>query len=125
MEAPPSFELVAASLRADTADLDVFVDTLAEKLTRALPERARIERSGFLGRGRVRRIDVSVGEHRYDLRHEHGAVRGSRARVVHGIVLKTEELPVDEWIDALSRDLAEEAEASERCRVALQRLLGA
>ena len=125
MEATPGFELVAASLRADTADLEVFVGTLAGKLAAALPDRVRVERSGFLGRGAVRRIEVTISEARYELLHERGALRAARARVVKGIVLKTEELQLDEWIDALSRELADEAETSERCRAALQRLLGA
>ena len=38
-------------------------------------------------------------------------------------MLKNEELPLDEWIDELSHDLAESAEQSERGRVALERLL--
>ena len=44
---------------------------------------------------------------------------------MRGIVLKTEEVPLDVWIDELSRDLAEEAHRSERSRLALERLLGA
>jgi hypothetical protein len=40
-------------------------------------------------------------------------------------VLKTERLPLDEWIDDLSRALTEEAQRSEQARLALQRLLGA
>jgi hypothetical protein len=42
---------------------------------------------------------------------------------VRGIVLKNEELAFDEWIDALSHDLTEAAEQSERGRLALERLL--
>jgi hypothetical protein len=125
MEATPSFELVAASLRADTEDLDVFVGTLAFKLRGALGERVRVERGGLFGRGRVRRIDVSIGENRYELSYDRGEIRARRARVVHGIVLKNEELSLEEWIDALSRDLAVEADTNERCRLALERLLGA
>jgi hypothetical protein len=125
METMPDFELVAASLRADSTDLDVFVPALAAKLCAALPEQVEVERSGLLGRRPVRRVEVFVGEHRYELRYERKHVETSRARVVRGIVLKTEELPLDVWIDALSRDLAEEAGTSERSRLALQRLLDA
>ena len=125
MENSPDFELLAASLRADSTDLDVFIPTLATKLCGALPEQVEVERRGFLGRGRVRRVRVFVGGQRYELRYDRGQVRASRARVVRGIVLKTEELALDEWIDALSRDLADEAGTSERSRLALERLLGA
>jgi hypothetical protein len=125
MEITPDFELLAASLRADSTDLAVFVPTLATKLCDALPEQVEVERSGFPGRRAVRRVEVFVGEHRYELRYERRQVRASRARVVRGIVLKTEELDLDVWIDALSRDLADEAGTSERSRLALERLLGA
>jgi hypothetical protein len=42
---------------------------------------------------------------------------------VRGIVLKHEDLGLDEWIDSLSQELAETAERSERGRLALERLL--
>lgn len=45
------------------------------------------------------------------------------ASAVRGIVLKNEELGLDEWIDSLSRALAEAAEHSERGRLALDQRL--
>jgi hypothetical protein len=118
-----SFELLAASLRADARDLDAFVEALAAKLTTAFPQSTRVERKGFRGGGRVRALDVELGEHRYRLSVQSGRPACSRARTVRGIVLKNEELDLDEWIESLARDLAESAEQSERGRVALERLL--
>jgi hypothetical protein len=46
-----------------------------------------------------------------------------RSAAVRGIVLKNDPLPVDEWIDSLARDLAEQARVSEQGRLALERLL--
>jgi hypothetical protein len=117
------FELLAASLRADARDLDVFFDALAGKLASAFPESTTVEREGFRGRGRVRSVSVELGEHRYEVERTKGGATSTRARAVRGIVLKNEELPLDEWIGELSRDLAESAEQSERGRVALERLL--
>ena len=116
-----SFELLAASLRADARDLDAFVEALAAKLAAAFPETTRIERGGFRGGGRVRTIEVDLGEHQYRL--DALGPKTSRARVVRGIALKNDELGLDEWIDSLARDLAEAAERSERGRIALERLL--
>ena len=116
-----SFELLAASLRADARDLDAFVEALAAKLAAAFPETTRIERGGFRGGGRVRTIEVDLGEHQYRL--DARGPKTSRARVVRGIALKNDELGLDEWIDSLARDLAEAAERSERGRIALERLL--
>jgi hypothetical protein len=70
----------------------------------------------------VRALSIELGEHRYAIGRTNGGATASRARS-SGIVLKNEELPLDEWIDELSRDLAESAEQSERGRLALERLL--
>lgn len=123
MEAP-TFELVASSLRADAHDFEAFLEALAAKLNGALPDSTTVERGGRLKGRRVERIQVDLGESRYRLEvTKAGRPLGSRARVVRGIVLKNEELPLDEWIDALSRDLTAAAETSERSRLALERLL--
>jgi hypothetical protein len=42
---------------------------------------------------------------------------------VRGIVIKSEPLDLDAWIEALSRELAAQARQSERARIALERLL--
>ena len=62
------------------------------------------------------RSSVEFGDHRYRLE------RGSSAAELHEgprgawIVLKNEQLGLDEWIDALARDLSKTAEQSERGR---------
>ena len=117
------FELLAASLRADARDLDGFFDALATKLASSFPESTKVDRDGFRGRGRVHAVSVDLGDNRYAIERASGGARATRARSVRGIVLKNEELPLDEWIDELSRDLAESAEQSERGRLALERLL--
>jgi len=117
------FELLAASLRADARDLSTFFEALAGKLSASFPESTDIDREGFRGRGSVKSISVDLGEHRYELQPHSGGVTCLRARSVRGIVLKSEELDLDEWIDALSHDLTEAAEQSERGRLALERLL--
>jgi hypothetical protein len=122
----PGFELVAASLRADATDLSAFVEALAVKLEGALPGGVRVERRGgglFSREKRVRRISVSFDETRYDLEREDGTLRTSRRNEVRGIVIKSEPLDLDQWIEGLSRELAAQARESERARIALQRLL--
>jgi hypothetical protein len=119
-------DLLAASLRASSADLNVFVEVLADKLERALPGRVRVERRSlrFLGKQkRVERIQCELGDQRYLLAASAGAVETRRATAVRGVVLKTEELRLEDWLDALALDLAEEARTSERAQIALQQLL--
>jgi hypothetical protein len=91
----------------------------------AFPDRARIERKGLLGPKRVRRVAVNLGDDEYELEHDEGRVACRRRSVVRGIALKNEELPLDRWIDELSRGLVAEAGSTERGRQALERLLGA
>jgi hypothetical protein len=119
------FDLLASSLRADAGDLRAFVEALATKLEGAFGERTRVERSGFLGGKRVRRIAVRLGEDEFALDHAEGRVECRRRTVVRGIALKNEDLPLDAWIDDLSRGLVAEASETERGRAALQRMLEA
>lgn len=134
LEHQPSadLELIAASLRADSADLLVFVESLAVKLETALPLSARVERvrQGLRGPKLVRRIVVDAGGERLELRREltarggePGAIELLTGRVSGGIVLKTESVDIDEWLRALAVAVAAEAERSERTRQALERLL--
>jgi hypothetical protein len=118
------FELVAASLRADASDMRAFVEALAEKLAGAIPDRTTVERTGLFGGKRVRGLAVRLGDAEYRLEHDPPAVACHRRTLVRGIALKTEELPLDDWIERLSRDLTEEASSSEHGRAALARLLG-
>ena len=119
-------DLLAASLRADSSDVNAFVESLATKLEEAVPDRTRVERrrAGLLGPKQVRRIALDAGSTRLELlRDDGGAVQTRCSRLSGGIVLKTEELGADEWIAALGEALATEAGRNERTRQALERLL--
>jgi hypothetical protein len=102
------------------------VEALAVKLEGALPDRTTVDRAGggFRSRKHVRGIAVRLGDGEYALALEDASVACRRRVVVRGIALKNEDLTLDEWIDAISAALAEEAGASERGRAALARLLG-
>jgi hypothetical protein len=120
------FEILASSLRADLTDTKAFLGALAEKLGGALPTLCQVERKGglFSKEKPVSRVSIELGEHRYAIEHAgHGGLRASRAKVVRGISLKTDELPVDTWIDELSRDLSTHAARNSQARMALERLL--
>lgn len=117
------FDLLAASLRAEVADLRTLVPVLGAKLAEALPSRVSLHRGGFFGNGPLESFAVEFGAWRYGLRLEHSQPRAERTHVVGGIALKTESLPLDEWIDLLSASLAELAASSAHERAALLRLL--
>ena len=119
-----SFDRVSASLRADARDLAVFLEVLAAKFAGALPSAVTVEHEGgLLSRKRVKRLQVQLGEHRYELARAGPGLEGRRSHSVRGITLKTEVLAIEDWIVALAEHLAEQAKGSEKARDALSRLL--
>ncbi|MEU2393523.1 hypothetical protein [Streptomyces sp. NPDC007369] len=123
-------ELLAAALRRDTGDLNVYVDVLAATLADSLPPdavRVRRRRSvveRLAGReGSVAELDVLLGEQRLSLRTDGGRAAGEISHEVRGIVLSRRPVGMDEWIDALARSLADAAASNARAREAVERFL--
>lgn len=123
---PMRTELFAASLRADNRDVKTFLEALAVKLEGSLPNNTTVTRqSGLFSREHpVKEVAVSLGDYQYRIgRERQGPLVAVRAKVVRGIVLKTEQLPVDLWIEELSEALADIAGQSAQARMALERFL--
>jgi hypothetical protein len=125
--AAPDFDLdlLAASLRADSSDVNAFVESLAAKLEAALPGRVSVDRrrASLLGGKRVRAIALDAGDRRLAVRLDGATLQPEIARMSGGIVLKREALEIDAWLLALGEVLASEAQRSEATRRALERLL--
>jgi hypothetical protein len=124
-DAPPDLDLIAASLRADSSDLNAFVESLATKLEDVLPGKVKVERrrGGLLGPKVVRRIALELGGRRLELRAGDNAIETLNSRVSGGIVIKSEALDTDAWLASLGQALGEEAKRSQITRQALERLL--
>lgn len=123
---PMRTELFAASLRADKDDLKTFLDALAIKLEGSLPDQTKVIRQGgiFSRERSVKEIVVTLGEYQYRIgREKQGFLIAVREHMVRGIVLKTEQTTVDQWIDELSGALAQLASHSAQSRAALERFL--
>jgi len=125
-------ELLAAALRQDSADLDIYAKVLSVNLVESLPQGAvQVERKRSMadrvaGReGTVTSLDVAIGDVRLGLRLDRGRTIGEICKEVRGVVLSRQQVGLDEWIDALARGLADSAASSARAREALQRYLGA
>jgi len=72
----------------------------------------------------VKEIAVSLGDYQYRIgRERQGPLLAQRAKVVRGIVLKTEQIPVEQWIEELAGGLAQVAANSAQARAALERFL--
>lgn len=128
MELPDGqgFEMLAASLRADSADLPAFLEVLAGKLTDALPGMVEVKRSGgiFAKKHPVAQIDVALDDRRYT-----AAVRGPMldtfvAHEVRGVRLSGDAVTLDVWLAQLGASLDAYAQRSAVGSAALRRLLG-
>jgi hypothetical protein len=119
------FEIVAATLRADSADVNAFLPALAVKLSGALPNQTQVRyHSSLFGKNKtVEAVDVNLGDLHFQIEQDHGRLVPTRSKAVRGIVLKSEVLPLDVWINELSSCISEEAERSETGRSALQQML--
>jgi hypothetical protein len=118
------FDLDAAGLRADSADLKAYIEVLARKLEFSLPAQTTVQRrsKGFLSREKVvESINVELGDFRYAVRADG---RASRAKVVRDVTIKTEPLELEDWVRALGAELSARAADSAEARAALERLVG-
>jgi hypothetical protein len=123
---PMQVELFASSLRADASDLKAFMEALAAKLSGSLPEQTQVIRqSGLFSREHpVREITLTLGDYQYKIvRERQGFPVTSRAKIVRGIVLKTDQVPMEQWIEELATNLAQLSMKSEQSRTALERFL--
>ena len=123
---PLQMEMLAASLRADTTDLKAFLEALAVKLEGSLPNHTIVthQSSIFSREHPVKEIVVTLGDYQYRVsRERQGPIMTQRAKVVRGIVLKTDQVALDQWIEELAGALAEVAASSAQARSALERFL--
>ena len=118
---------VAATLSKQyAADQRMFLGLLAQMLEGALPGEVEISRKGGLfAKKTVQRVTVSMGDFKYSLEDPgRGPLLATRIRVVRGIALKTEAIPVEEWLSELGAALDERAGTSAAAREALARMVG-
>jgi hypothetical protein len=123
--ASSEIDLLAATLRADQSDLSAFVEGLAVKLEEAMPGNVSVERrrSSFRGPKRVQRVVIDGADQRLELRFSGASIETSCSRLSGGIVLKSDQVDMEDWIGLLSEVIAAEAQRSAITRQALERLL--
>ncbi|MYS20790.1 hypothetical protein GTW78_11275 [Streptomyces sp. SID4948] len=122
--------MLAAALRRDSADLEIYAQVLTGSLADALPpgsvafERKRTMSDRLAGRaGRVEKLEVSLDDRRLILTLAHGRPQGEVATVVRGVVLSRKPVPLDEWAKELATAVSLRARSDARARAALQRLV--
>lgn len=114
---------LASSLRADARSVDELFEGLARTLGDEFQELTRVETSGGLfSAKRVTAFEMSLDDAVYRMERGPRGIVAERAEVVRGIAVRTEPLPVDAWLKALSAALSAMAGSSARTRDALRRI---
>jgi hypothetical protein len=121
-------DLLSASIRADAADTDSFFKVLASKLADALGERVQIKREGGMFKRDKAAVGITVDLAAgagvvLEATRKGGSVECVVNRPVRGIVVSSKPVSLAEWIDSLTRALADEARHSEQTWKALHGML--
>ena len=126
----PSFDMVTAALRADSADVAVYARVLTQSLGDALPpdwvtvERERSMSDRMRGRpGEVSRITVRLGDQVLALGMQAGRPTAEICREVRGVVLSRQPVGLQEWVDELARALVYHAQQNADAARALRKLV--
>jgi hypothetical protein len=114
---------LAASLAVSLHDVPALVANLRQLLTHAFPQNTRIEESGFFTKT-VSAILVEVKTNTYRLGIDGGRAHATRTKIVRGVKLKDETLPLGRFVEELARDLSAMAEENQYSADALKRFLG-
>jgi len=122
-----ALDLAAASTRGDGIDTQAMVDALATRLEAALPRLTQVKRrrvGGILSkRTEVERIEVELGDQRFELVQSGGPPQCARNKVVRGITLKRDEVPIQQWVRELVEEVVQTAAVGEQARIALEGLV--
>jgi hypothetical protein len=129
-EDTPSLDMVAAALRADSAEVAVYTRVLTESLGDTLPpgtvtiERERSMSDRMRGReGSVSKITIRLGEQVMTLAIRGGAPVAEVCHEVRGVVLSRQPVPLAQWAAELARALVSYAESNADAAQALRRLV--
>ena len=111
----------------DGTDAQAMLDALAVRLEEALPRMVVVKRrrvGGFRSKlTEVERIEAELGEQRFELIRDRGRFVCMRNRVVRGITLKRDEVPIEQWVRELVAEVLRTAAVGEQVRTALEGLV--
>jgi hypothetical protein len=120
------FEVLAAALRSEHKQTGDLLEFLAKMLESSIPESTTITRDGwFMSSNRpVKELRVSLDDAEYQIhRGRSSNFTSRRAKMVRGVVLKTEEIPMDKCVDEILMQLMKLAEKNATARKALQKFV--
>lgn len=119
-------DVLAAALRMDHQESGDLLEFLAKKLEQSLPQNTTVTRGGwFLSKEHpVQQITVSFDDYQYQIiRERHTSFTAKVMKLVRGVVIKTTEIPIDQWTDEVAQQLAQLAQRSAQTRSALNKFV--
>lgn len=120
-------QLAAAAFLADNKDTKLLLRVLGESLQETLGTRVEVTRSsgGLLHRTapEVKAITVHLDPDDYQVQLEGDRVRCTVTHNSGGIRIRSEQLPVEQWLARLLEALKHEAENNQSAQAALQRVI--
>jgi hypothetical protein len=105
--------LSAAMLRRSGVELKVFVEALADRLERALPDRIQVERKkdGLFSKTiHVAKLSIQGERAVYELTIDRGVASGVRGKVVRGVRISSTPLALPDWLAEVRDELRTLAE---------------
>ena len=120
------FEVLAAALRSEHKQTGDLLEYLAKMLEGSIPESTTITRDGWFMSGKrpVKELKVNLDDAEYQIHRGRGSNFTSRkAKMVRGVVLKTEEIPMDRCVEEILMQLTKLAEKNATARQALQKFI--
>src|SRR5690242_13068163 len=120
-----NFDALAAELHGAQAKNVDLLELIAAKFQAAVPESTKIVREWRILGGRIKELDLHLGDMRYRFESPRiGAYSVVRQPIVHGVAVgNMETLAPTAWVDALIGDLARYAETQGRSAAALEKLM--
>ena len=126
LEQALAVDVLAAALRMDHQESGDLLEFLAKKLEQSLPQNTTVTRGGWLlsKEHPVQEITVRFDDYQYQItRERHGLFRAKVMKLVRGVVLKTTEIPTDQWTDEVAQQLAQLAQSNAQTRNALNKFV--
>jgi hypothetical protein len=116
-------DILAAALSTDRQASGDLLSLLAKKFAGGLPRNTQVRRSWF-GYGAVQAVIICFEDCQYEIsREKYGSVVAKSIEVVRGVKIKTTQMSLTEWSQAIAQTLAQKALQNAEVRDGLQRFI--
>jgi hypothetical protein len=108
MTEPGELDIATAWMRRAQGDLKAFIGAFAARMEGALPGRVTVDRKRdglFSTKSHVAKVTLDTGSHLYILELANNRLAATRSQTIRGVRLKSEEMGVPEWLEALNADI--------------------